>query len=192
MSSKGKGAKPKVLIVANGKKADAVAAANELRSWLEERAEVLGIETEWESDLSGRPADFVVVFGGDGTLLSAARRLGERSVPLLGVNLGQTGFLAGITDTSRLREGVERFLAGKMRVSKRMRLECAVLREGQESARYLALNDVVIGKGALARILAFAVRVGGEKALDFKGDGLILATPTGSTGYSISARGPVH
>jgi NAD+ kinase len=128
-----------------------------------------------EEDIRGE-ADLVVVLGGDGTLISVARLVGAREVPILGVNLGSLGFLTEIT-LDELCASVDRYKRGDYRISER------------EEKR--VLNDIVINKGALARIIDLETTINDSYLTTFKGDGLIISTPTGSTGYSLSANGPI-
>jgi NAD+ kinase len=143
-----------------------------------------------ESTEIARDADLVVVLGGDGTLIATSRFVGEREVPILGVNLGSLGFLTEIT-LAELYPAVERCLEGDFEVSERMMLLAAVEREGQLVEEHRVLNDVVINKGALARIIDMKTSIDGRHLTTFKADGLIISTPTGSTGYSLSANGPI-
>ena len=140
--------------------------------------------------LEGTAADLGLVLGGDGTLLAAARRVGLQGAPLLGINLGSLGFLTA-HPASAARQAVEAFFAGTLRPDRRLLLH-AELRRGE--ARLLSqtlLNDAVLAKGALARIMDLRLRIGAEDAGLLKADGLIVATPTGSTAYSLSAGGPI-
>jgi NAD+ kinase len=152
---------------------------------LREQAEVVAVDLDLGSDLSRVDADLVLSFGGDGTFLSVARRLAGSEVPVLGVNLGRKGFLTQLS-CGELSEGLDRVLA-RARVSRRMVLEV----ESSDGAKALGLNDAVVARGALSRVLSVEVRVNGEFAARHDGDGLIVATPTGSTAYSLSAGGPL-
>jgi NAD+ kinase len=173
--------------------------AEELFTWLEEKGyEPLveahlarhlgfpGFQSEEIPDL----ADLAVVLGGDGTLISTARMIGKRNIPILAVNLGSLGFLTEIA-LDELYPALEKCLADDYRVTERLLLQAVVHREGQELASHVVLNDVVINKGALARIVDLETKVNCFHLTTFKADGLIICTPTGSTGYSLSAGGPI-
>jgi NAD+ kinase len=174
--------------------------AIELIRWLRERGLVPLVESHLarhldsadglaSEDIPGR-ADLVVVLGGDGTLISAARLIGSREVPILAVNLGSLGFLTEIT-LEELYPALETCLAGDYTASVRMMLDVSIVRDGSEVGRHTVLNDAVINKGALARIIDIEAAVDGFHLTTFKADGLIISTPTGSTGYSLSANGPI-
>ena len=136
-----------------------------------------------------RSSDLVVAFGGDGTILHLARTASMRGVPLLGVNLGSLGFM------SELEVGeipLLKYLAnGRYKREKRMMLDVSVIRDGRTVYNSAALNDAVTTKGAMARVVRLQVSAGEESLGTFSGDGIVVATPTGSTGYSLSAGGPV-
>lgn len=135
-------------------------------------------------------ADLAVVIGGDGTLLNAARLLGERAVPLVGVNLGRLGFL---TDLSRAeaRRQLGEILDGRYHAESRFMLDAEVARDGEIIFHTLALNDVVVNRGKLGRMIEFELRVDGEFVYNLRADGMIVATPTGSTAYALAANGPI-
>ena len=134
-------------------------------------------------------ADLMVCFGGDGTILHAAKDAQSYGVPILGVNLGSVGFMAEL-ETSELSQ-LGRLVQNSYKLEERMMLDVAVIREGREVHRDVALNDSVITKGAVARVIDLDVRADGIQTSRFSGDGLIVATPTGSTAYSLSAGGPI-
>jgi NAD+ kinase len=136
------------------------------------------------------PAALCLVLGGDGTLLHAARRVGLRGTPILGINLGSLGFLTA-HPVEGARAAVEAFLAGSLLPDVRPMLEAELWRGDELLARHTVLNDAVVAKGALARIMDMHLRVGAQDAGPIKADGLIVATPTGSTAYALSAGGPI-
>lgn len=135
-------------------------------------------------------ADLLIVLGGDGTLLSAARLAAERRVPILAVNLGGLGFLTTVSQ-DELFPILEEIFANKHRISERVMLAAEVVRGGSIIRQQMALNDAVLNKEALARIMDWQLRVDGEYVATYKADGLIVSTPTGSTAYSLSAGGPI-
>ncbi|MBI5102356.1 MAG: NAD(+)/NADH kinase [Nitrospirae bacterium] len=135
-------------------------------------------------------ADMVLVLGGDGTMLSASRLVAERGVPILGVNLGSMGFITEI-NREELYAALENMFSGECDLEDRLMLTAKVYRGGEIAAEYFVLNDVVINKSALARIIDLDAFIHGTYVTTFKADGLIIATPTGSTAYSLSAGGPI-
>ncbi len=137
-----------------------------------------------------RQAEVISVFGGDGTLLYAARLVGSSGIPILGINLGSLGFLTEVK-LDEVYGAFEGLLSGRYQIEERMQLDVEVLRRGRVEAAYRALNDAVVNKGALARIIELEVRVNSEPVLLTRADGLIVSTPTGSTAYSLAAGGPI-
>lgn len=141
-------------------------------------------------NLVEKKPDFVVVLGGDGTLLSTARNVARTGIPILGVNLGSLGFLTEIR-SDEIATALEAVDSGRCELSQRAMLHCRVCRNGQCVADYDALNDIVMNQRAVARITDFEVKVNGIFVSQYRADGLIIATPTGSTAYSLAAGGPI-
>jgi NAD+ kinase len=178
----------------------AVAMARDLVQWLRERevqvfveqemAAVVGDVPSWPEGEISDAMDILVVLGGDGTLLSVIRRAGEYEIPILGVNLGDLGFLTEITQ-EELFPVLDNVLQGKFQTHERVALRASVVRGSREVGVFRVLNDAVINKGALARIISLKTTINGEYVATFRADGLILSTPTGSTAYSLSAGGPI-
>ena len=175
--------------------------AERLESWLKDRritvfTEEMSAKGEFdgcseEPSIIPQSVNWVVVLGGDGTLLGAARKVCRYGVPLLGVNLGGLGFLTEIP-IDRLYPAIEMMFKGRLEVETRFMLETKVLRGQEEICRCLVLNDVVINnKGVLARIIDLDVYINEEFLTTFRADGLIISTPTGSTAYNLSAGGPI-
>lgn len=145
-----------------------------------------------DKSTDGAPSDLFCVFvlGGDGTFLSAARWIGEQSIPIIGVKFGTLGFLAEIPE-ERLFVAAEAVLASVFETRDRMRLDVSVVRNGEEVAREPVLNDIVINKGALARLARIETCIDERYLTNYRADGLIVSTPTGSTAYSLAAGGPI-
>jgi len=188
-------------IAAKPQPSGALPALKELVHWLGNRGVpfVLDPDAARLADTSGPVAerdelpektDLIVVLGGDGTLLSIARSLYRREVPILGVNLGSLGFLTEIS-TEEMIPALEACLNGKADVQRRMALQCTLVRGEEAIATFHCLNDVVINKGALARMFEIRIEVGGLWLTNMRSDGLIVATATGSTAYNLSAGGPI-
>ena len=138
----------------------------------------------------GERADLAVVLGGDGSMLSAARYLAAHGVPLVGVNQGRLGFMTEIA-FSQMRETIEMLLSGSYTVGERTMLEARVLRGEKEIFSTQALNDIVVNKGSTGRMIEFLVHIDGQFVYDLRADGIIVATPTGSTAYALSSNGPI-
>ena len=151
-------------------------------------AAALGDREGVSRDRLARSVDLVIVVGGDGTLLSIARSA-PTSTPVLGINVGVLGFLAGLSRSEALTR-LDEVLAGEFREDKRLRLDVSVS-GGSRRERFRALNDAVLSKEALARISTFRVDLDGRRVAEFRADGVIVSTPTGSTAYNLSAGGPI-
>ncbi len=166
--------------------------AGKLETWFKQKGiEVFSEEMEaGGASIIPDSVDWVVVLGGDGTLLGASRKVGQHGVPILGVNLGGLGFLTGIP-LDKLYPVIEMMIGGRLEVETRVMLETRVLREEKEVLRFQVLNDVVINKRALARIIDLDVTINDEFLTTFRADGLIISTPTGSTAYNLAAGGPI-
>jgi NAD+ kinase len=138
----------------------------------------------------GQGSDLAIVIGGDGTMLAAARNLVRHHVPVVGVNQGRVGFMTDIGHED-MRNGIGAILDGKGTLEERALLDAEIRRNGETVLRTLALNEAVLGKGAEARLIEFEVALDGEYVYTLRADGLIVATPTGSTAYAMSAQGPI-
>lgn len=182
-----------VAIISKKNKQTAWEAGQELQRWFEARGvQAVHLVNEPEPNMPTLPAETegIVVLGGDGTLLSAARHYVFLDVPILGVNVGGLGFLAEIS-LKELYPSMEQVLAGKYQVEERMLLIARLCRRGEVCWERLFLNDAVINKGALARIVDLTAWIDGEYLTTYRADGLIISTPTGSTAYTLSAGGPI-
>ncbi len=188
-------------IIARVDRPDARTVVRDLASWLQARGCRVVVDEETgallphgavavhRADLPPQ-VDLIVVLGGDGTLLSVARLVVGLDVPILGVNLGGLGFLTATT-LEALYPTLEVVLRGEYTAEERMVLAASVSRAGETLAEYFALNDVVVAKGALGRLIDLEVAVEGQLVTAYRADGLIIATPTGSTAYNLSAAGPI-
>jgi NAD+ kinase len=149
-----------------------------------------GLQVVEREGMAARNPEFVIVLGGDGTLLAAARAVSRAKIPILGVNLGSLGFLTEVS-LSELYPTLEAVYEKRCAIEPRTMLHCQLVRAEKCAAEYEALNDIVISKGALARISDFDVHIDRAFISNYKADGLIVATPTGSTAYSLAAGGPI-
>jgi NAD+ kinase len=182
----------KVLIVINSRKDDV---QNVVRS-IQEFARARNMETvsldfanhSKRENLSD--ADLAITLGGDGTLLSCARMLAERAVPILAVNMGDFGFITEVSK-SELIDTWEKFLDGRLGVSERLMLSVAVHRDGKEMASFVGLNEAVIGIKGISRMIRLKIYLSDTYMGRYRADGVIVATPTGSTAYSMAAGGPI-
>jgi len=180
----------KIVVCADQGRPEAVAAVEKLRRWVGSAAELSTYGVRDESPLDQVDADLVIVFGGDGAMLATARKLRGKPVPVVGVNIGKFGFLAELT-VAELEEVLPELLAGKLKPRRTLMLECSISQAGRKRQIGLALNDVVISGAAPARMSQVAVSINDEEVASYRGDGVIVATPVGSTAYSISAGGPI-
>ena len=188
-----------VAIIYKRSRPDAETLANKLTTWFErQQIEVFCTQNIDDSSVAcgyqkidiPQAAEIAIVLGGDGTLLSVARFLENRSTPIIGVNLGGLGFLTEISKETCYRE-LQTIVDGKYEIEERMRLQVSTQRDGKEIFRQSVLNDVVINKGALARIVDVKISIDDRYLTHYRADGLIVATPTGSTAYNLSAGGPI-
>lgn len=190
----------KVGLVVKRERPEAIAIARTLTRFLRTRnktpvadsetAKKIGADAVERHHLADH-ADLIVVLGGDGTLLGVARLVASEGIPILGVNLGGLGFLTEVT-TSEAQAALGRVLAGDYEVDRRIMLEAIVDRASEEQPQsYQAFNDVVVGKGPLGRMLELDVIANRTPFCSYRADGLIIATPTGSTAYALSAGGPI-
>jgi len=193
---------PVAAIISKPQKPELEAILLELLAWLEPHGFSALLDRE-SANYLGRPGDaiervempehgpdIVISLGGDGTLLSAARAFAKTNTPIIGVNLGSLGFLTEVPLTE-MYTTLEAWLAGNGVKDTRSLMCTELLRDGKIFRRWDALNDVVIAKGAIARMGAFTIELDGELVAEFRADGVIVATPTGSTAYTLAANGPI-
>src|ERR1051326_2821267 len=191
----------KASIISKQGKPDLGAVAQQVAAWLRSHGYIVTVDAvgrefipecemvEREDLVRARP-EFVIVLGGDGTLLSTARQVARAGIPILGVNLGSLGFLTEVKQ-EEIEQALADVDAGRCEITPRTMMHCQVKREGRCVAAYEALNEVVMNQSAVARITDFELRVNGNFVANYKADGLIIATPTGSTAYSLAAGGPI-
>jgi NAD+ kinase len=187
-------------IISKPRSEQAARVVPELIAWLAERgiatrvdsetAEYIGRQDALPRDQVAEDAQLLIILGGDGTLLSAARAAGGRDIPLFAVNLGKLGFLTAIT-VEELHPQLDLVLAGDYRVSRRRMLHTELWRAGKCAGSFESLNDIALAKAEIARIIDFEVHVDDHSMCVYKADGIIISTPTGSTAYSLSAGGPI-
>ena len=189
----------RVALIGKLRSAEIAASLRELGDFLRQRGCAVLIEEETAADLGvrgadyaaiGEGADLAIVVGGDGTMLAAARNLVRHHVPLVGVNQGRVGFMTDIGHQD-MQAGIGAILEGKGSIEERSLLDAEIIREGKSILRTLALNEAVLGKGAQGRLIEFSLSLDGEYVYTLRADGVIVATPTGSTAYAMSAQGPI-
>jgi NAD+ kinase len=176
-----------LLLVVNSERPAAVALVETIRAWWEERGyKVLGSEPDADPAM----ADFAISLGGDGTMLRTVHLTLPYSIPVLGVNLGRMGFLTEV-EPAALEESFGRIVAGDYRIEERMVLEVTIASPGGAGSRHLAINEVIVEKTQPGHTIRVDVALSGTRFLTYVADGLLACTPTGSTAYNLSARGPV-
>lgn len=184
----------RVLLIVNRRKAEAARAERAVRTLIERRGEVVGVVDAEHPGVAPRGGvDLAVVLGGDGTILSAARWLGESGVPLMGVNIGKVGFMAGFEVETLEERADDVFGGGVLAVHEVRSIEGRVFERGALEARFeaRAINEFVVTAGPPYRMVTLTLRIDGAEGPTVSGDGLIVATPTGSTAYTLSAGGPI-
>lgn len=183
--------KPTLILFGDSQKAHAKEALERFAAFVEGRARIIAncLEEICTLDVLGQ-ADYAVVFGGDGTILSAARHLCESKIPVIGVNVGKLGFLAEFSLEELIGE-FDKIAAGQVLIEERMVLQCSLLRGGQTVFSSTAVNDVVISAGSPFRMIELQIFIEGQSLAGCIGDGMIVSTPTGSTAYNLSAGGPI-
>ncbi|HWE94368.1 MAG TPA: NAD(+)/NADH kinase [Tepidisphaeraceae bacterium] len=195
--------KKRVFVVANLSKPSVAEALESLKPWLMERAALVGVESNCDYDLAKLEADVILVLGGDGTLLSVARRLEGRQIPIMGVNFGRLGFLASFTPDT-LRDSLEQYFREGLPIRARQMLEASVIppstictwcsdEEIVRNRRFVAtaLNDAVVTAGPPFRMVELAISADSDEGVKYFGDGVIVSTASGSTAYNVSAGGPI-
>ncbi|MBI4823199.1 MAG: NAD(+)/NADH kinase [Nitrospirae bacterium] len=189
----------KIGIICKAGRPEPLEILKDLLPWLHAKGveTFLDIETATALGMKGHPrseipslVEMVIVLGGDGTMLSVSRLVSEKAIPILGVNLGGLGFITELSK-EELPSALDKILQAQCPIQERMMLNASVLRHGKRIAEYTVLNDVVITKGALARIIDLETYINKSYVALFKADGIIVSTPTGSTAYSLSAGGPL-
>ena len=181
----------RIFILGNPDKPEVVAAFDKLRSFAEQRCHLVGAELSIDGKVAVKAeAGKIIVLGGDGTLLGVGRSLGKRQMPLIGVNLGKLGFLAEFT-VQELQDQFARVVTDDTLIAQRMVLHASVHRMGSARFRSSCINDCVIQAGPPFRMISLSIAVSGHHMTQVSGDGLIVCTPSGSTGHNLSAGGPL-
>jgi NAD+ kinase len=188
-TSEREAAKLRLLIVGNGRKPGVRAAVKDLRPWIRQRAEIVGEDLDERLDLRSVEADLALIFGGDGSMLSTVRRLGANPVPVLGINFGKLGFLTELSYPG-MRRDLDTALRGRFVVREWMRLDVSIHRGRRTIGRSLVVNEATLMRSD-SRMITMELLYGGETVTTYYADGLIVATPIGSTAYSLAAGGPI-
>ena len=191
----------KFYIIANSEKEECAAFRSEVAEYLKEHGKECGYQEDHAAaraegyrfthpDLVPEDVEGVIVLGGDGTVIQAARDLARRDVPFLGVNMGTLGYLTEV-EAKEYKAALDSLMNGEYHLEERMMLDGLVTGDGQEKYRSKALNDIVISRSGVLRIINFQIFVNGRYLKSYNADGMIISTPTGSTGYNLSAGGPI-
>jgi NAD+ kinase len=189
----------RIALIGKLRSPDIATSLRELADYLQERGCEVRFEKDTAAEIGARGADYdtlgkacdlAIVIGGDGTMLAAARSLVRHHVPVVGVNQGRVGFMTDI-GYEDMRGGIGAILEGKGSLEDRTLIDAEIVRNGSTVLRTLALNEAVLGKGAEARLIEFELSLDGEYVYTLRADGMIVATPTGSTAYAMSAQGPI-
>jgi NAD+ kinase len=183
-------ARPRAYLLGSGERASVLEEAERLRPLIDEYVDVVLADFYYQQHLSATPADLAVVLGGDGSILRAALQMRQEQIPILGVNLGKLGFLAGISP-DELAEALPQVVGGQARIVEHLMFCCTVIRDGQTVAETLGLNEVAVFAGPPFSMLTLDLYVDAELATTYACDGLIVSTPVGSTAHSLSAGGPI-
>jgi NAD+ kinase len=181
----------RVLVLGDERKGGSRSVVTGFAAWLQQRGCTVEVITDRESSLADKRADLVIVFGGDGSLLGAARRMGSNQIPTLGINRGRLGFLTAF-EQDQAQEAAAAALAGRLHEEPRLLLHASVVdADGVRSAEVLGMNDVVVSRAAVGGMITLDACRGDVGVATYRGDGLIVATAAGSTAYSLAAGGPV-
>lgn len=182
-------------IIANTEKKESLKLSYEIADYLTSRGKQCAVRSQDEEQnahgrLSTEDAEGILVLGGDGTLLRAARELADRRIPFLGINMGHLGYLAEI-EVQNVPAALEKLIADEYTIEERMMLSGSVYVDGRCAEQDVALNDIVLNRFGNLRVVDYEVYVNDQYLNSFRADGIIVSTPTGSTGYSLSAGGPI-
>ena len=182
--------RPRLLLLGNGQLANVAREADRLRVVIEQHAQIVAEDLQFAADLSQIDADIAVVLGGDGAILRAAKQMGLRQTPVIGVNLGRLGFLADLLPEDFVRS-IPQICAGQFQIVEHLMLRCRVLRDGDTLHDELGLNEMALLAGPPFSMLTIDLYVDGDLATTYSCDGMIISTPVGSTAHNLSAGGPI-
>lgn len=182
--------RPRVILLGSGERPHVVSEAEHLRPLIEQYGDIRLTDFRYQEDLSSVAADLAIVFGGDGSILRAAKQMGSNQIPVLGVNLGRLGFLANVSP-KEFRQCLPEICLGHCTILDHLMLQCTVVRDGQTLESQLGLNEVAILGGPPYSMLSIELYVDADLVTTYSCDGLIISTPVGSTAHSLSAGGPI-